>query len=120
MDSVDPSNKRFDVGRMISRDELEEAAKVGGGDTSDAVAGAGQKNLAEKQHRSKVAALTKQIDHQHEVLEKVKGEHDEQNKKAEDLQEVVSSRAKFNERIVSETAKLDALETEENTKQWLC
>lgn len=74
----------FDVW-YISIEQIEDAAKAGeGGDASDAVAGAGQvvilftyvmhcisyvnnllqKNLAEKQHKSKVAALNKQIENQ--------------------------------------------------------
>ncbi len=76
-------------------------------------------------------------------MEKVKSGHEEQNSKVEELQEVVNSRISLNgrvlssfysfvvglllpisfgltifaERILTETAKLDKLETDENAKQ---
>eukprot|EP00026_Physarum_polycephalum_P003838 Phypoly_transcript_03854.p1 GENE.Phypoly_transcript_03854~~Phypoly_transcript_03854.p1 ORF type:complete len:610 (+),score=129.54 Phypoly_transcript_03854:253-2082(+) len=107
----------INVKGIIDLDEIKEASQIEGADSTDAQAGAGQKNLAEKQHKSKVAALNKQIDHQTAVLATIKEKHEEQSQKAEELQEEVATKAAFNERIIAETAKLDSLENEGNAKQ---
>lgn len=89
---------KINVKGIISLDQIEKAALVDGAESTEAQAGAGagQKNLAEKQHKSKVAALNRQIENATGMLETIKAKHQEQSQKAEELQEDVATKAAFN------------------------
>ncbi|KYQ90201.1 hypothetical protein DLAC_08800 [Tieghemostelium lacteum] len=75
------------------------------------------KAYGEKIHQQKLSALEKQIQGKIAQLKEIKKEYLEREKELEDLQTLVAKKSAFNERIITETEKLDALETPENTKQ---
>eukprot|EP01132_Coremiostelium_polycephalum_P002788 gene2788-3467_t len=83
----------------------------------DIEGGSGGKMFGEKMHRQKILALEKQIATRTDELKQLIQEHRERATELEELQLLVQKKTAFNERIIRETEKLDALETPENTKQ---
>ncbi|KAN0032411.1 hypothetical protein ACTFIV_006305 [Dictyostelium citrinum] len=86
------------------------------GDMSDLGGAEGAKMMAEKLHRQKITNLEKLIQQKNQELEQIINAHSERQNELEQLQLLVSKKQAFNERIIRETEKLDALETPENTK----
>eukprot|EP01133_Synstelium_polycarpum_P018015 gene18015-21500_t len=82
----------------------------------DGQEGAQGGKMGEKLHRQKVAALEKQIGARKEEGKAMMRNYHELQERVEELQADVARRTAFNERIIRETEKLDALETPENTK----
>ncbi|GAM22979.1 hypothetical protein SAMD00019534_061540 [Acytostelium subglobosum LB1] len=98
----------------LPSDEISDLAERYGDGTEDPATQG--KAFGEKLHRQKVAALEKQMGQRREELKDVLAKHRELQERLEELQAEVAKRAAFNERIIVETQKLDALETPENTK----
>jgi len=100
---------------LLDTDEIAGLSeRYGEGSEGDNVPGG--KAFGEKLHRQKVSALEKQITQKNEELEQIITEHAAKQQELEELQLLVQKKTAFNERIVLETEKLDALETPENTK----
>lgn len=117
LDTVSGGAKITGVGDLISADQIQQIASQVSEEGGAGPTGAGQKNLAEKQHKQTVARLEKQIEQQKTVYLKVKEEYVKHGKKVNEIQDELAGKTDDNEKIVNEIKKLDALENPQNAKQ---
>jgi len=68
-------------------------------------------------HLQNVHKLEKEIAQQTQENKLLENENNEGEKRLEDIQAIYNKKSAYNQRIVQELRKLDALETDENTKQ---
>jgi len=74
-------------------------------------------NFGLKMHQQNVNKLNRDIEKQKEVITQIKQVSDDTERRNEEIQTQYNKKIAYNNRIVTETQKLDDLETPENTKQ---
>jgi len=68
-------------------------------------------------HEQQVHKLERDISEQTVIMTGLKNQYEEQDKKLKEIQAQYNKKEAYNQRIIQEIAKLNALETPENTKQ---
>jgi len=117
LDTVSGGAKITGVGDLISADQIQQIASQISEEGGAGPTGAGQKNLAEKQHKQTVARLEKQIEQQKGTYLKVKEDYVKHGKRVNEIQDELATKTEESEKIVAEIKKLDALENPQNAKQ---
>jgi len=96
-------------------DELENQYKFDEDEGADASQNSQKFGL--RMHEQQVHKLERDITEQKGVLTALKQQYNEQDAKLKEIQALYNQKSAYNQRIIQEIAKLNALETPENTKQ---